>query len=115
MCQYYQCFFSHSVDDEAGPQLFSIDPAGHYYGFKAATAGVKDQAAQSNLEKKMKANPTPSVTEAIDNCIICLQEVLALDFKPDEIEVGLVEGTNPFRVLSETEVEARLTEIAERD
>ena len=32
-----------SVDDEAGPQLFSIDPAGHYYGFKAASAGTKSQ------------------------------------------------------------------------
>merc|ERR1711918_103397 len=30
-----------SIDDEAGPSLFQVDPSGHYMGFKACAAGAK--------------------------------------------------------------------------
>ena len=29
-----------SVDDEKGPQLFKIDPAGHFWGYRATAAGT---------------------------------------------------------------------------
>jgi 20S proteasome subunit alpha 1 len=104
-----------AVDDEKGSQLYSVDPAGHYYGFKATAAGSKSQEAMNNLEKKVKANPNTNLEQTIDNSIIALQQVLAMDFKPDEIEVGICDGDKPFRVLRTDEVEARLTAIAERD
>lgn len=85
----------HSVDDEKGPQLFSIDPAGHYSGFKATAAGMKAQEAMNNLEKKVKANPSMNVEQTIDNSIIALQQVLSMDFKPDEIEVGICQAGVP--------------------
>jgi len=28
-----------AFDDERGPQLFRVDPAGHYVGYKACAAG----------------------------------------------------------------------------
>lgn len=31
------------IDDEFGPQLLKVDPAGHYVGCKAAAAGSKEQ------------------------------------------------------------------------
>lgn len=31
------------IDDEFGPQLLKVDPAGHYVGCKAAAAGTKEQ------------------------------------------------------------------------
>lgn len=43
-----------AVDDEKGPQVFKIDPAGHYYGYKATAAGVKEQEATNFLEKRFK-------------------------------------------------------------
>jgi len=38
--------------DEKGPQLFRCDPAGHYLGYKACSAGAKEQEANNFLEKK---------------------------------------------------------------
>ncbi|CAE8662322.1 unnamed protein product, partial [Polarella glacialis] len=40
-----------SIDQEKGPSLYQIDPAGNYYGYKAAAAGTKDQEAMNALEK----------------------------------------------------------------
>lgn len=45
-----------AVDDEAGPQIFRVDPAGHFVGFKACSAGVKEQEAMNWLEKKVRHN-----------------------------------------------------------
>ena len=42
------------VDEDKGPQLFKVDPAGHYYGYKACAAGVKEQEATNSLEKKVR-------------------------------------------------------------
>jgi 20S proteasome subunit alpha 1 len=43
--------------------------------------------------------------------------VLSEDFKPSEIEVGVVrdDASKAFRVLSNSEVEEHLTAISERD
>lgn len=106
-----------SIDDEKGPQLYKVDPAGHYLGYKATAAGVKEQDAANSLEKHFKApgpGPMPS-DETIRLAITTMQSVLSSDFKASEIEVGVVVKDARFRVLTETEVESHLTAIAERD
>lgn len=40
-----------SIDEERGPQVFKVDPAGHYYGYRAACSGVKESEANNYLEK----------------------------------------------------------------
>ena len=42
------------VDDEKGPQLFKVDPAGHFDSFKATVAGAKEADAMNALEKRWK-------------------------------------------------------------
>ena len=42
------------IDEERGPQLFKLDPAGYYVGFHATAAGQKQQEAINHLEKKWK-------------------------------------------------------------
>jgi 20S proteasome alpha/beta subunit len=79
-----------SVDDEKGAQLFKIDPAGHFWGYKATSAGVKEQEAQNYLEKKVKANDSMDYETTLHTAITCLQSVLSADFRPNEIEVGVV-------------------------
>mmetsp|Transcript_14534 Transcript_14534/g.21431 ORF Transcript_14534/g.21431 Transcript_14534/m.21431 type:complete len:187 (-) Transcript_14534:275-835(-) len=41
-----------SIDDVDGPQVFKIDPAGQFFGYKACASGVKMEAAQNYFEKK---------------------------------------------------------------
>jgi len=48
--------------------------------------------------------------------IQCLSSVLSADLKPNEIEIGLVTTDSPnFRVLTESEIEAHLSRMAEKD
>ncbi|VDM99774.1 unnamed protein product [Thelazia callipaeda] len=43
-----------SYDEEDGPQIFRVDPAGHYRGMRGVGVGVKQQPANSFLEKKLR-------------------------------------------------------------
>jgi len=109
-----------AIDDENGPQVYKADPAGYYCGYKATTAGLKQLEANSYLEKKMKKlqekKSEYTVEETLDTAITCLSTVLSADFRPSEIEVGLVTKENPkFRTLTEAEIDTHLTRIAEAD
>ncbi|KAI3982466.1 hypothetical protein MKX01_006597 [Papaver californicum] len=104
------------IDEETGPQLFKCDPAGHFYGHKATSAGLKEQEAINFLEKKMKNNPQFTYEETVQTAISALQSVLQEDFKATEIEVGVVRKENTeFRVLTTEEIDEHLTAISERD
>ncbi|XP_074560561.1 proteasome subunit alpha type-6 isoform X2 [Curcuma longa] len=104
------------IDEEKGPQLFKCDPAGHFFGHKATSAGLKEQEAINFLEKKMKNDPAFSYEETVQTAISALQSVLQEDFKATEIEVGVVRTEDPaFRVLSTEEIDEHLTAISERD
>ena len=58
-----------------------------------------------------------SFDEAVQLAISALQNVISGDFRPAEIEVGIVQNdaTRAFRMLADSEVEEHLTAIAERD
>ncbi|CAL9118836.1 unnamed protein product [Musa textilis] len=104
------------IDEEKGPQLFKCDPAGHFFGHKATSAGLKEQEAINFLEKKMKNDPAFTYEETVQIAISALQSVLQEDFKATEIEVGVVRKEDPvFRVLSTEEIDEHLTAISERD
>lgn len=105
-----------AIDEEKGPQLFKCDPAGHFSGHKATSAGLKEQEAINFLEKKMKNDPKFSYEETVQTAISALQSVLQEDFKATEIEVGVVKTDDSvFRVLTTEEIDEHLTAISERD
>lgn len=102
---------------EAKPQVFKVDPAGHFLGYKACSAGVKEQEAANQLEKRLKGDlATPNHTQALEVAISSLQECVGSDLKPADIEVAVVTAdTGSFRLLTEAEVDAVLTAISDRD
>lgn len=115
-----------SVDDESGPQLYKCDPAGYYVGYKATASGPKQQEALNYLEKKLKNKDAAagSWEEVVELGITALSNVLSVDFKKHEIEIGIVGGpradgeegtTTGFRALTEEEIDERLQAIAEKD
>lgn len=115
-----------SLDSELGPQLYKCDPAGYYVGYKATASGPKTQEALNFLEKKMKnrACADGSWEDVVELAITALSTVLSVDFKKNELEVGIVggpradgeEGTDPqFRSLTEEEIDERLQAIADKD
>ncbi|CCI48184.1 unnamed protein product [Albugo candida] len=103
------------IDDEKGPQLYKIDPAGHFWGYKATSAGKNEQQALNYLEKKVKANPKMDYTATLHAAITCLQSILSADFRSNEIEVGVARTGERFKKLSEEEIDAHLTAVSERD
>lgn len=105
-----------AIDDEKGPSLFQVDPAGNYFGFKAASAGAKDQEAANALEKVVKKKASLSEKDTIQSAVETLQTVMGMDFKASDIEVGLVSKSRTgFVRLTEAEIDATLTAIAEKD
>lgn len=124
------------IDPEFGPQCFKLDPAGYFVGFHATAAGQKQQEAMNHLEKKWKklnngggaddatvAGKTLTKDQVIEMAIEAISTVHATDFKPGEVEIGIVsDGENEeaerrgqWRVMDEAEVERYLLAYAEKD
>lgn len=100
------------------PQLFRCDPAGHFVGFKATSAGQKEQEANNFLEKRYKAdaNPQLSYDDTVQLALACMQNVLGSDLKASDVESCVVKADQlKFTKLTNDEIEAHLTALAERD
>lgn len=105
-----------AIDDEKGPQLYRVDPAGHYLGYRGCAAGPKEQEACNLLQTKLKANSNMTLAETMQCAILTLQTVVGSDLRPTDLEVALVTAQNTrFRVLSEEEIDEQLTIISERE
>lgn len=84
-----------AYDHVHGPCVYKTDPAGYFSGYRAISVGVKQPEANGYLEKKLKKKTNFTESEAIQLAITCLSTVLAVDFKPSEIEIGLVTKDRP--------------------
>lgn len=105
-----------AIDDERGPELYKCDPAGYYVGYKATASGPKQQEANNFLEKKLKKKEYAAgdVNEVTETAISALSTALSVDFKKNDIEIG-VATKDGFRKLTVEEIDERLVAIAEQD
>lgn len=101
--------------EEGQPLLFKTDPAGYYCGYKGCAVGVKAVEAQNYLEKKLKKRLDYDADETVQMAIGTLSTVLSVDFKPSELQVGLVDKSGKFRILPEADIERHLSALAEKD
>merc|ERR1712154_738766 len=122
-----------SIDDEIGPRLYMVDPAGSCYGYHAVSTGMKEQEGMSTLEKMTKEHREKqreekksddkgeqkvnlNEKETVEFAIEALQKVLGVDFKSNQVEVAVVTKNNTkFRSLKEKEIDRYLTAISEKD
>lgn len=108
-----------SVDDEFGPMLYKCDPAGYFTGYKATATGPKQQEATTHLEKKLKNKEfvAGDWKQVVETAITSLSNVLAVDFRKNDIEIGVcgIDGSDEFRKLTVDEIDERLVAIAEQD
>jgi 20S proteasome subunit alpha 1 len=108
-------------DDASGswtPKIYKVDPAGHFVGYFATASGAKDIEAISQLEKKQKAMPfnTMSNTEAAECALQVLQHACGSSLKAKDVQMAAVtQEKKEFHMIADTDVEAWLTAIAERD
>ena len=102
------------VDDEKGAQVLKVDPAGHFLPYKATAAGKAELEAMNFLEKRVEELGKLDEFGTIEMAILAMQYILSTDFKSTEIEVASVTAGGRFRVLTEAEIEDRLTAISER-
>lgn len=126
-------------DDEYGPQVFKLDPAGFFVGYHATAAGQKQQEATNHLEKKwkklavpggetgadepVKARLTLSRAAVLEMAIEAMSTVHSTDYKPAELEIGIVSVSEDepvktrgkWRVMDEKEIETHLLAYAEKD
>eukprot|EP01024_Parvocaulis_polyphysoides_P068182 TRINITY_DN8271_c0_g3_i1.p1 TRINITY_DN8271_c0_g3~~TRINITY_DN8271_c0_g3_i1.p1 ORF type:complete len:267 (-),score=44.54 TRINITY_DN8271_c0_g3_i1:181-927(-) len=105
------------VDEERGPQLFKVDPAGYYVGYRATSSGTKDTEANNFLEKKCKDQAQFSLDECIKIAIEAMQNVLSEDLKATDLEVGVVSEADGriYKALTKDQIDEYLTAISERD
>lgn len=102
------------VDDEKGAQVLKVDPAGHYFPYKAVATGKAELEAMNFLEKRVDEIATLDEKGTIDLAIVAMQYILSTDFKSTEIEVASVKVGGKLRVLTDVEIEERLTAISEK-
>lgn len=104
------------IDDEKGPQLFKIDPAGYFVGYKGTAAGEKEQSATNQLEREFKKKGALTRDEAVKVAIKSLQNTLSMEFRGSDIELAIVtqEDTN-LKILSIEDIDKELLKISESD
>ncbi|MFX1578674.1 MAG: archaeal proteasome endopeptidase complex subunit alpha [Promethearchaeota archaeon] len=98
--------------DDHGPQLFTTDPSGSFWGWKAAAIGKEADVVRDFFAEKYK--PTIDLDAALDLAIEGLLKATdKADVEPEEksktLEIGKIDTKEKlFTILSQDEVEAIL-------
>ncbi|KAK8795618.1 hypothetical protein WA158_000275 [Blastocystis sp. Blastoise] len=103
------------IDDETGPAVYKIDPAGNCWSFKGTSGGNKAQEATNYLEKQMEGNKEFSFEETVELGLSTIQTVFGSDISSSDVEVGCVQNGKYWTVLTRDEIDTHLNHLTERD
>ncbi len=96
--------------DDAGPQLYQVDPSGAYFAWKASAIGKNMTNAKTFLEKRYSDDM--ELEDAIHTALLTLKEGFEGQISGSNVEVGVVGKDRVFRVLTAAEVNDYLSETA---
>ena len=105
-------------DGEWEPVIYKVDPAGYYVGYHATSSGAKETDANAFLEKRQKEAPFHTLTrdQAAMIALAALQHVVGQSLRAPDVEMTEVNNKEKeFHTVADNEIEAYLTQIAERD
>ena len=101
--------------DDHGPQLYTTDPSGSFWGWKAAAIGKEADVVRDFFSDNYK--PTLKINAALDLALKGLfrsEDLAGLDIKEKSktVEIGMIDTTDKiFKILSNDEVEEKLTAL----
>jgi 20S proteasome subunit alpha 1 len=91
--------------------LYRVDPAGLASGFRAVSAGGKENEAMAALEKR--TDPLETVQETKEFVLGTLRSVAGVDLAPKDVEVAVMtRDSSSYRLLSAAEVQELLPTVA---
>lgn len=96
--------------DEAGPQLFHMDPSGTYVKFDAKAIGSGSEGAQQSLRDTFHKSMT--LTEAIKSSMTILKQVMEEKLNDTNVEVATITKEHGFKVLNGEELQKVIEELA---
>jgi 20S proteasome subunit alpha 2 len=94
--------------DDAGPQLYQVDPSGAYFGWKASAIGKNYTNAKTFLEKRYSEDL--ELEDAIHTSLLTLREGFEGEMTSTNIELGVIGPDRKFRILTGAEVADYLAE-----
>ncbi|MFX0053796.1 MAG: archaeal proteasome endopeptidase complex subunit alpha [Promethearchaeota archaeon] len=107
--------------DHDGPQLYTTDPSGSFWGWKAAAIGREADDVRDFFKESLKDKEELSLPEATDLALRGLLksgEIASLEpaERPRRVEIGKIDTEERiFKPLSLEEVEAALSSISAED
>jgi 20S proteasome subunit alpha 2 len=95
--------------DDAGPQLYQVDPSGSYFAWKASAIGKNMTNAKTFLEKRYSDDM--ELEDAVHTALLTLKEGFEGAMDHTNIEVGIVGADKVFKVLTPAEIKDYLGEV----
>ncbi|MCK5265250.1 MAG: archaeal proteasome endopeptidase complex subunit alpha [Candidatus Thorarchaeota archaeon] len=101
--------------DDHGPQLYTTDPSGSFWGWKAAAIGKESDVVRDFFSDHYK--PTIKIDAALNLALKGLfrsEDLATLDVaeKSKTVEIGMIDTTDKiFKILTNDEVAAKLTAL----
>lgn len=90
--------------------LYQVDPSGAFWPWRAAAIGKGQTQARSFLEKRVQEQPADR-EDAIHTALLALKETFEGEMHEYNVEIGLVDPVQGFRLLSPSEIRDHLANI----